>query len=212
MTGVARLMPAGEEGVLLKILGIEQVKAAADTGPKLTCDQQVEAVRRLAHYESPAAIAKAMKDECGIEISPQAIAYYDPTRFALKRCPKRWSVLFWKLRAEVIEGKPDVGVAHRTVRLLWLDRMTQAQMENGNTAEARALMRQAVDEISQMAEQRDDGRGTAYSEFSIAELKARIVAAAAKLGLALVPIGALAATGGESAVGKLQPPGDPLSE
>ena len=105
MTGVARLMPAGEEGVLLKILGIEQVKAAADTGPKLTCDQQVEAVRRLAHYKSPAAIAKAMKDECGIEISPQAIAYYDPTRFALKRCPKRWSVLFWKLRARGHRGQ-----------------------------------------------------------------------------------------------------------
>ena len=209
MTGVARLMPAGEEGVLLKILGIEQVKAAADTGPKLTCDQQVEAVRRLARYESPAVIAKAMKEECGVDITPQAIAYYDPTRFALKRCPKRWSVLFWKLRAEVIEGKPDVGVAHRTVRLLWLDRMTQAQMENGNTAEARALMRQAVDEISQMAEQRDDGSDAAYSKLSNAELHGRIAALAPRLGYERP--GGRASGDRAGAADEPQPAGQPVS-
>ena len=166
---------------MLTILSIEQVKAAADTGPKLTYAQQVEVVRRLAQHEFPAEIAKAMKAECGIEISPQAIAYYDPTRFTLKRTPKCWSVLFWKLRAAFNTGKPDVGVVHRTVRLVWLDRMTRAQMDNGNTAEARALMRHAADELSQMAEQQDDGRETDYSKLSDAELEERAAALAARL-------------------------------
>ena len=196
---------------MLNILSIEQVKAAADTGPKLTRDQQVEVVRRLAAFESPAAIAKAMKEECGIEISPQAIAYYDPTRFALKRCPKRWSVLFWKLRAAIIEDEPDVGVAHRTVRLLWLDRMTQAQMEAGNTAEARALMRQAVDEISQMAKQRDDGSDATDSEQSDAERLTEIKSLGAEAGYAISPLEAEAGAGEGGEAEEPQPAGEPVS-
>jgi hypothetical protein len=190
---------------LLTILSIEQVKAAADTGPKLTYAQQVEVVRRLAQHEFPAAIAKAMKEECGIEISPQAIAYYDPTRFALKRTPKRWSVLFWKLRAAFTNGKPDVGVAQATVRLVWLDRMVRAQMDNGNTAEARALMRHAADELSQMVEQRHDGRETDYSKLSDAELEARAAALAARLD------GGRARGDRDGAADEPQPAGQPLS-
>ena len=196
---------------MLTILSIEQVKAAADTGPKLTYDQRVEVVRRLAHYETPAAIAKAMKEECGIEITPQAIAFYDPTRFALKRCPKRWFVLFWKLRAEFTRGKPDVGVAQATVRLVWLDRMARAQMENGNTAEARALMRQAADEISQMAEQRDDGNDATDNTQSQAEVAAELAPDLAELGLALVPLKTQAEGGDDGAAEAPQPAGQPLS-
>ncbi len=113
-----------------------------------------------------------MKEEFGIEITPQAIAFYDPTRYALKRCPKGWADLFWKLRAEFVADNPDVGVAHRAVRLRWLDAMARAQMEKGNTAEARALMKQAADEISQMIEERDDASHEAEaSEQSVAELR-----------------------------------------
>jgi hypothetical protein len=202
---------AGEEGVLLKILDIENVKAAADTGAKLTCDHRIEVVRRLAGFEQPREIAKAMKEEFGIEITPQAIAFYDPTRYALKRCPKRWAALFWELREEVVKGNPDVGVAHRTVRLRWLDRMARVQMEKGNTAEARALMKQAADEISQMIEQRDNGCETDYSKLGNAELKAQIDADAAKLGYAIVPLVALAGANGDNAAEEPQPAGRPLS-
>ena len=47
-----------------------------------------------------------MKEDLGIEITPQAIAFYDPTRYSTSPCPKRWSDLFWTMRAEFIASVP----------------------------------------------------------------------------------------------------------
>lgn len=166
---------------------------------------------RLAAFEQPSAIAKSMKEDLGIEITPQAIAFYDPTRYAGKACPKCWADLFWTMRAEIIAGKADVGVAYRAVRVRWLDQMARAQMDKGNTAEARALLKQAADEMSRIGGQREDGRNAADSGKSWAELKARIDADAAVLGLAVVPIESLGRAGGDGAVDAPQPAGQPLS-
>src|SRR6186997_903190 len=123
-----------------------------------------------------------MKADFGIEITPQAIAYYDPTRYSTSPCPKRWSDLFWTMRAEFIASVADVGAAHPTVRVRRLDQMACDQMEKGNTAEARALLKQAADEMSRMSGQKDDGNDATDSKQSEAELRAGI---AAKLGLAV---------------------------
>ena len=187
------------------------MKTATHTAPKLTVAQKTEVVRRLAGFEQPNAIAKAMKEDLGIEITPQAIAYYDPTRYSTSPCPKRWSDLFWKLRAEFIASVADVGAAHPTVRVRRLDQMACDQMEKGNTAEARALLKQAADEMSRMGGQKDDGSDATEGGLSESELKARIDADAAKLGLALVPIESLAGAVGNGAAEKPQPAGQPLS-
>ncbi|MCA1838062.1 MAG: DUF2280 domain-containing protein, partial [Actinobacteria bacterium] len=165
---------------------------------------------RLAGFETLRAIAKAMKEDFGIEITPQAIAFYDPTRYSSRPCPKCWSDLFWHMRAEFIERIADIGAAHRTVRLRWLDQMARAQMEKLNTAEARALLKQAADEMK-MAGQKDEASGTDYSKLSDAELEARNAANAAKVGLAIVSIESLGRDGGDGAAGEPQPPGEPVS-
>jgi len=185
--------------------------AATHTAPKLTGAEKTEVVRRLAGFEQPNAIAKRMKEDFGIEITPQAIAYYDPTRYSTSPCPKRWSDLFWTMRAEFIASVDDVGAAHPTVRVRRLDQMACAQMEKGNTAEARALLKQAADEMSRMSGQKDDGNDATDSKQSEAELRAGIDANAAKLGLAVVPIGSLAGAGGDGASEERQPAGQPLS-
>jgi hypothetical protein len=191
-------------------LGIEDMKTAADTTPKLTRAQKADVVRRLAAYDSPGAIAKSLKQDYGIEITRQAIAFYDPTRYSARRRPKRWADLFRETRAEIIAGKADAGAAHRLVRVRRLDQMACDQMDKGNAAEARALLKQAADEMSRMAEERNDASGTAYSQLSYAEIIARFAAAAAKLGHALVPLGDHAAAGGHGGVDEPQPPGDPV--
>ena len=187
------------------------MKTATHTAPKLTGAEKTEVVRRLAGFAQPNAIAKAMKEDLGIEITPQAIAYYDPTRYSTSPCPKRWSDLFWTMRAEFIAGVADVGAAHPTVRVRRLDAMACAQMEKGNTAEARALLKQAADEMSRMAGQKDDGSNATEGRLSEAELKARIDADAAELGLAVVPIESHGRGGGDGAVDAPQPAGQPLS-
>ncbi len=50
------------------------MKTATHTAPKLTGAEKTEVVRRLAGFEQPNAIAKRMKEDFGIEITPQAIA------------------------------------------------------------------------------------------------------------------------------------------
>jgi len=187
------------------------MKTATHTAPKLTGAEKTEVVRRLAGFAQPNAIAKRMKEDFGIEITPQAIAYYDPTRYSTSPCPKRWSDLFWTMRAEFIASVDDVGAAHPTVRVRRLDQMACAQMEKGNTAEARALLKQAADEMSRMSGQKDDGNDATDSKQSEAELRAGIDANAAKLGLAVVPIGSLAGAGGDGASEERQPAGQPLS-
>jgi hypothetical protein len=197
---------------VLNILSIEDVKAAADTRPKLTRAQKVEVVRRLAAFEQPSAIAKSMKEDFGIEITPQAIAFYDPTRYAGKACPKCWADLFWTMRAEIIAGKADVGAAYRAVRVRWLDQMARAQMDKGNTAEARALLKQAADEMSRIGGQREDGRDESDSELSKlsdAELHARCAALAKRLGFE-GPAGR-ASGDRDRAADEPQPAGQPLS-
>ena len=141
----------------MTILGIEEVKPAADITAKLTDAEKTYVVTRLASYDTPGLIAKSMNQDLGIEITRQAIAFYDPTRYSRRPCPKRWSVLFWKIRAEVIAGKADVGAAHPTVRVRRLDQMACEQMEKGNAAEARALLKQAAEEMSRMAGHKEDG-------------------------------------------------------
>ena len=193
----------------MTISGTEDVKT--DKAPKLTGAQIADVVKRLAAYDSPSLIAKRMKEDLGIEVTRQAIAFYDPTRCSRPRCPKRWAALFWTLRAEFIAGMPDAGAAHPAVRVRRLDQMACDQMDKGNTAEARALLKQAADEMNRMTEEKDDGRETAHNQLSAAELLAEITEVAGELGYAVVPIGARAADDGEGAAEEAQPPGEPLS-
>ena len=188
------------------------MKTATHTAPKLTGAEKTEVVRRLAGFAQPNAIAKAMKEDLGIEITPQAIAYYDPTRYSTSPCPKRWSDLFWTMRAEFIASVDDVGAAHPTVRVRRLDQMACAQMEKGNTAEARALLKQAADEMSRIGGQKDDGRDESDSELSKlsdAELHARCAALAKRLGFE-DPAGR-ASGDRDRAADEPQPAGQPLS-
>ena len=178
---------------------------------KLSKNQKAYIVVRIACYDSLGAIKKSLKEDFGIEITTQSLERYNPTCAAGRACSEQWATLFYETRRKLVEGRADIGVAHKMVRIRWLDQMVHRKMTDGKTREARALLKQAAEELNQMAEQRHDGSGAAYSEFSMAELKARIVATAAKLGLAFVPIGAPAATGGDGAAGEPQPPGEPVS-
>jgi hypothetical protein len=190
----------------------KDVKPAAGNAPKLTRAQKAEVVRRLASYESPSLIAKSLKEDFGIEITRQAVAFYDPTQYSNRPSPKRWSQLFWRTRARIIKGKVDIGAVHPRVRLLWLDKMARAQMEKGYAAEARALLRQAADEMSQIAGHRHEEKESDDSKLSEAELKADIDEYAATLGLAVVPLEALQAEAGDDGAAEgPQPPGKHLS-
>ncbi len=187
------------------------MKTAADDRSKLTRALKAEVVRRLAAYDTPAWVAKSLKQDLGIEITRQSIAFYDPTRNA--RCPRCWSKLFWTTRAAFLQGKADVGAAHPVVRLRRIDQMACDQMDEGNTAEARALLKQAADEMTRMAGHKegasDDRQLSDLSKLSEPELRAHGAAVAARLG-SEHPGGRTCGDRDEAA-DEPQPPGEPLS-
>lgn len=179
---------------------------------KLTEAQKVEVVLRLAGYDNPTAIARSLKEELGIDIAVSSIALYDPTTYRGRQCPARWATLFHETRAKIIAGLSDVGAAYKMVRVRWLDQMARNEMAANNSAEARALIRQAAEEMSEGVTHKHEHHGVfLHGNLNEAELNIRIADAAAKLGLAVVPLGALAAPGAEAGVEEPQPVGEPLS-
>ena len=144
---------------MLNILSIEELNTAAGHGKRLTCEQKAAVVGRLAAYESPSAIARSLREDFGIEITPQAIARYDPTRYSRKPCPERWAVLFREVRDKIMKGRVDIGVKQRTAHLRAADRMARAGMEKRDAA---ALLKHAG--VSGIVKPSDDGRAAAGSD------------------------------------------------
>ncbi len=78
--------------------------AGAPGGPgKLTTAQQEYVVERLAAFDNPGTVAHGVREKFGITLTRQAVEQYDPTRD--RRCPARWTTLFWLRRQAILESK-----------------------------------------------------------------------------------------------------------
>jgi hypothetical protein len=88
---------------------------------KLNDEQREYVVRRLAVYDGPTAIARDVRERFGIDISHQAIAFYDPTR--VPACPKQWADLFFAVRRTFIESRAARSIRIRTLENDQRDRM-----------------------------------------------------------------------------------------
>lgn len=157
---------------------------------KLTEAHKVDVVLRLAGYDSPAAIARSLKEEFGINIRACSIAFYDPTSFRGSHCPERWATLFHETRAKIIAGLSDIGAANKMVRVRWLDQMARSEMAANNSAEARALIRQAAEEMGEGVTHRHEHHGVfLHGNLSEAEIDARLRAASERLAAVLAARG-----------------------
>ena len=190
---------------------------------KLTEDLKPYIVVRLACYDSMSAIAKSLREDHGIEITRQAIERYNPLRYAGRRCSEQWATLFFETRRKLVEGRADIGVAHKMVRVRWLDQMAHREMTEGNTAEARALLKQAAEEMNDGVARRHEHHGpVVHANLSAAELDARLTAASDRLAAAMAARrlgapsagtgnGGRALAGPDGERGSVQPAGEPVS-
>jgi hypothetical protein len=85
---------------------------------KLNDEQKTYVVTRLAVYDKPAAIARDLKEEFGVTITPEAVGNYHPDRVH-RRVAQRWKDLFAETRKAYIAKAADVGAMHKPVRILW---------------------------------------------------------------------------------------------
>lgn len=115
--------------------------------PKYSDEVKTRVVQSLACFDTPSAVAKAIKAEFGVEISPQACEAYDPNKVAGKKLSQRFRLLFEETRKTFLEDTAGIAISHRAVRLRALQRMAEKAETQGNMVLAASLMKQAAEEM-----------------------------------------------------------------
>lgn len=114
--------------------------------PKLTEEGRAFVVAQLAAFDPPSVVVQAVREEFGVDITPQTVESYDPTKRAGAKLQKKWRDLFFETRKAFIEGKAEIGIAHKTVRLRALERLIRRTEKGGNVSLTAQLLEQAAKE------------------------------------------------------------------
>ncbi|MBG6211696.1 hypothetical protein IWQ49_006387 [Labrenzia sp. EL_126] len=117
--------------------------------PKYSNDVKKRVVQLLACFDSPTMVAKTIKEEFGVKISPQAVEAYDPNKVAGRALSQRLRILFEKSREAFLEDTSGIGVSHKAVRLRSLQRMSDKAEGQGNMVLAANLLEQAAKEVGE---------------------------------------------------------------
>lgn len=104
-------------------------------------------VRALAHYETPGQVAKFIKAEYGIDVSPQQAEAYHPGRRAGAGLSAELRQLFLAEREKAKSCIDAIPVAHQAVRLRHLNAVVEKAMERGNFKMALSALEQAAKEV-----------------------------------------------------------------
>lgn len=117
------------------------------TGPgdKLSDAQQTAVVQRIAMFDAPQQVVDFIKEEYGIDMTRQAVQYYDPT--VGDKPAQKWCAIFEATRAAFLKTTADIPIANRSVRLRRLERMALAAERLRNYALAAQLHEQAAKEV-----------------------------------------------------------------
>jgi len=116
---------------------------------KLTVEVQTFIVQQLACFDTPTTVARAVKEEFGVEVTRQLVEGYDPTKYRGERRirGRKWVHLFEETRKAFLKDTSKIGISHRAVRLRSIDRMAARAEGQGNLKLAADLHRQAAEEV-----------------------------------------------------------------
>lgn len=113
---------------------------------KLTDEMKTFIVQCNAMFDAPSAVVKALKEEFGVDITRQFVQALDPTKRQGRDCAKKWKAIFDATRAEFLENTAGIAIAHRAVRLRYLQRMLDRVEGMQNYPLAAQLLEQAAKE------------------------------------------------------------------
>jgi hypothetical protein len=114
---------------------------------RLGDDAKALVVAQLAAFETPSQVAAMVKEEFGVEVSPQAVQAYDPTKRAGRNLSQRWRIEFEKAREAFRVDLDSIPIANKAVRLQRLQRMLDAAEKMRNLPLAAQLLEQAAREV-----------------------------------------------------------------
>ncbi len=128
-----------------------QDKQDREAMPHLTDEIKTFIVKGLACYDTPSQVAEAVRVNFDILVSRQQVHEYDP---ACARPPaQRWRELHAATRAALLRETAEIGIAHRAVRLLRLDRLA-SRCERNSVRTALKCLEMAAKECGGMYENR----------------------------------------------------------
>lgn len=104
-------------------------------------------VTRLACFETPSEVAKAVKEDFGIEVSRQRVHAYDPTKTAGKALGPELRAIFETARREYLSETAEIGIASKVFRLRTLERLMLRAEGMGNLAMVLQTLEQAAKEL-----------------------------------------------------------------
>ncbi|WP_205168893.1 DUF2280 domain-containing protein [Burkholderia sp. LMG 13014] len=107
---------------------------------------KVFVTQALACFDTPSRAAKAVREEFGIEVSPQQCERYDPTKRAGSALSKKYREIFERTREEFLNDTSRIGIAHRAVRLRKLAAAVDKAEERNNLPLMAQLLEQAAKE------------------------------------------------------------------
>jgi hypothetical protein len=112
---------------------------------KLPDDVKTRIVIANASYEKPAAVVALIKAEHGVDVTPQQVEAYDPTKVAGKALSKQWRDLFDEARKTYLADTASIGIASKVYRLRAMERLYDKVSER-NPVMALHILEQAAKE------------------------------------------------------------------
>ncbi|MFK5600246.1 DUF2280 domain-containing protein [Methylobacterium sp. HMF5984] len=103
-------------------------------------------VQQLACFETPSAVVKTVKEEFGLDVTPQRVEAYDPGKRAGADLSEEYRTLFQATREAFLADTAAIGVSHKVVRLRTLARLIDTAEKRGNAVLVASLLEQVAKE------------------------------------------------------------------
>lgn len=116
---------------------------------KLTPEQKLFIVQRLAVFDTPEMVVKAVKEEYGVQVSRQQMQLYIPGSYNARSLSKHLVEAFNETRKRFRDNLEEIPIANKSYRLRALDRMARAAEEKKNYPLAAQLNEQAAKEVGE---------------------------------------------------------------
>lgn len=104
-------------------------------------------VQALACFDTPTQVARAVKEEFGLDVVRQQVAAYDPNCYVGRNLSLKWRTVFEDTRKKFREDTAAIPIASRAFRLRALARMAQQAEGMRNIALAVQVIEQAAKEV-----------------------------------------------------------------
>lgn len=164
-------------------------------GGKLKDQHKAFVIQRLACFDSPKEAAEALKEEFGVQITPQGAEAYDPHKRAGSRLAQQWRDLFERTRKGFLDHVENfVPEANKAVRLRHLSHAFRALKARGNHVAAADMLERIAKELGNVHSNRReitgrDGKPIEIADRSPEQVERELARRLTDLGIPLTAVG-----------------------